>query len=310
MRRALLGILLCFFVAFAFLASCDSESEKGNYITFKDSLSNTVSLDKAPTRVAVLFSSYAEMWILAGGEVAITVGESVERGFVDKDTLLVDTGAGKHISVEQLIAYNPDFVIYSADISAQLDAAKLLMAAGITSAGFKVEDFSDYLSVFRMMTNITKNEAAYRKYGSELEEKINLLLSEHSTKDKKNVLFIRAATSAKATKAKDTKSHFAAKMLVELGCRNIADYAPILLDGLSIEVILKENPDFIFISSMGEEKEVKAYMDSVLSSELWQKLDAVKNGKCYYLSKDMFHFKPNGDWYEAYLVLWEILYET
>ena len=310
MRRALLVVLLCFFVAFPFLTSCESGSEKGNYITFKDSLSNTVSLDKAPTRVAVLFSSYAEMWILAGGEVAITVGESVERGFVDEDTLLVDTGAGKHISVEQLIAYKPDFVIYSADISAQLDAAKLLMAAGITSAGFKVEDFSEYLSVFRIMTDITKNEAAYRKYGSELEEKINLLLSQNSSKEKWDILFIRAATSAKATKAKDTKSHFAAQMLGELGCRNIADDAPILLDGLSIEVILKENPDFIFISSMGEEKEVKAYMDSVLSSELWQNLDAVKNGKCYYLSKDMFHFKPNGDWYEAYLVLWEILYET
>jgi len=88
MRRiaALLLALLTVLFSLA-LFSCEDENGKGDYITFTDSLGNTVSLDKAPTRVAVLFSSFADMWLISGGEIAITVGESVERGFVDSDVL-------------------------------------------------------------------------------------------------------------------------------------------------------------------------------------------------------------------------------
>ncbi|MBO5273008.1 MAG: hypothetical protein J6I45_00160 [Clostridia bacterium] len=35
-----------------------------------------------PEKTAVLFSSLAEIWLEAGGSVDITVGESIERGFV------------------------------------------------------------------------------------------------------------------------------------------------------------------------------------------------------------------------------------
>ena len=40
----------------------------------------------------------------------------------------------------------------------------------------------------------------------------------------------------------------------ELGTYNIAENAPVLLDGLSQEEILMENPDYIFISTMGKEE--------------------------------------------------------
>ena len=121
---------------------------------------------------------------------------------------------------------------------------------------------------------------------------------------------MRAATSAKSTKAKRAEDHFVAAMLRDLGCINIADSAEILLDGLSIEYILREDPDIIFISSMGDEAAVRAYFDSVLESDLWQELRAVREGSYHYLSKDFSQYKPNAEWYSAYLELWEILYEN
>lgn len=290
------------------LASCGSGSGEGEWLSFRDSLGNEVALDAPPRRVAVLFSSLADMWLLSGGEIAITVGESVERGFAPSEVLLVDTGAGKHISSELLISYEPDLVIYSADIPAQLDAAELLREVGIKAAGFKVENFSDYLSVLDIMTDITGNKEAYREYGSDLARKIDALISSAKDKPSRKILFIRAATSSKATKAKRAEDHFVAAMLEELGCQNIADSAEILLDGLSIEHILRENPDMIFISSMGNEEAVRAYFDEVLEGELWQELSAVKEGRYYYLSKELSQYKPNSAWYEAYLELWEILY--
>ena len=292
------------------LVSCVGDERDGEYITFTDSLGNNVALDEKPTRVAVLFSSFADMWILSGGEVSITVGESVERGFATPDVLLVDTGAGKHISTELLLSYEPDFVIYSADISAQLDAARILRDAGIAAAGFKVDNFRDYISALDIMTDITGNKDAYREYGVKIGEQISSLLTLAEEKNAKKILFVRASTSAKSTKAKRAEDHFVAAMLEELGSVNIADTAEILLDGLSIEHILVENPDIIFISTMGDESAVRAYFDSVLQSEVWGELDAVKQNRYYYLPKDLSQYKPNSDWYEAYLLLWEILYEN
>ena len=249
------------------------------------------------------------MWSLAGGEVSVTVGESVERGICEEGVSLVDSGAGKSINLDLLISYKPDLVICSADVAAQVSVAEVLREAGIPCAQFRVESFLDYLSVLSVMTDITGNKDAYRVYGTEQKERIDDLLSEISPENKKTMLFVRAGTTAKATKAKRSEDHFAAKMLEELGVYNIADSAKVLLDGLSIEDILREDPDYIFITTMGNEELSRNYMDSLLDDSVWQSLDAVKNGNYYYLPKDLFQFKPNGKWYEAYYALWEILYE-
>ena len=47
------------------------------YYTFSDSTGETVILPRKPEKVAVLFSSFAEVWLLSGGTVSVTVGEAV-----------------------------------------------------------------------------------------------------------------------------------------------------------------------------------------------------------------------------------------
>ena len=97
-------------------------------------------------------------------------------------------------------------------------------------------------------------------------------------------------------------------MLKEMGTYNIAENAPALLDGLSFEEVLSEQPDFIFISTMGKEEAARAYMDSVLVEESWQGLTAVQGGNYAYLPKELFQFKPNARWAEAYRYLAGLLY--
>jgi len=279
------------------------------YITFTDDAGREISLAQVPRCTAVLFSSYAEIWTLAGGDVAVTVGETAERGIVSADTPLVDGGAGKTINTELLLSLEPDFVICSQDIAAQAECASLLYDAGIAAAAFSVESFDEYLSLLELFCTITGNGDAYDAWGTAQKAQIDALLScaEVQTVTPR-ILFIRASTGAKSTKAKRADDHFAAAMLEELGCENIADAAPMLIDGLSIETILTENPDAIFISAMGAEDAVRAYMDGVLAEEAWQTLDAVRDGRVYYLDKSLFQYKPNARWYEAYLTLYRLVY--
>ena len=277
------------------------------YYPFTDDAGREVILSARPQKVAVLFSSFAEVWTLAGGEVAVTVGESVERGFADETAVLVDDGAGKSINLELLLAAEPDFVICSADVPAQAEAAELLRSAGIPAACFRVETFEDYLRMLRICTDITGDMAAYATHGTAVAEQIEGLLNGAAAADA-DILFIRAGSGESATKAKTAGQHFAAAMLEELGVYNIADAAPVLLDGLSMEEILRADPDFIFISTMGKESAAKAHMEDVLSQTVWQEISAVKNGRVIYLPKDLFQFKPNARWGDAYAYLIEVLY--
>lgn len=277
-------------------------------ISFTDDLGVRVTLPESPRRTAVLFSSFAEIWRCAGGDIAITVGESVERGFADGDCVLVDAGAGKTINTEILLAARPDFVICSADIPAQVQAAQLLNRAGIPAACFRVENFGQYLQVLQTCTAITGNPEAMQTYGTDVQARVQAQLARiEGGPAKKRILFIRAGSGASSTKAKRAEDHFAAAMLEELGAENIADAAPVLLDGLSIEAVLLADPDFIFIATMGDESAAAAHMEAVFAQPAWQALTAVREGNYAYLPKELFQYKPNARWDLAYACLIDYL---
>ena len=287
----------------------------GEYYSFTDSEGRNVSLDSAPVRVAVLFSSYAEIWQIAGGEIAVTVGDTVERGFADADCVLVDSGAGHTtLDTELLIASAPDLVIGTADYPVQVEACELLSEMGIPTALLRVETFEDYLTVLKIFTDILGTEDKYLEYGSAVAERIDGYLaavSAHleSSPCEESMLFIRAGSSSRSTKAKRAEDHFACAMLEELGLYNIADSAPVLLDGLSVEEIVTADPERIFVSMMGEnEKAVMANVEGILQKDGYSTLGAVVGGRVEFLPKSLFHYKPNHRWAEAYLYLIEIIY--
>ena len=298
------SLLLCA----SFLSCADEKTDEKVYYSFKDSEQRDVILEKKPQKVAVLFSSYAEMWTLAGGDVSITVGESVERGFADANTVLVDSGAGKTIDREILIASAPDFVIASADIAAQAELAGYLDSVGIPCALFRVDSFYDYADVMDDLCKITERDDLYEKNVTKIADDIENILNSVDKSRAPRIIFVRCGSSASSTKAKNAEENFVCKMIAELGGVNIADEAPELCDGLSLEAILTAQPEKMLISTMGNEQKSREYMDSVLKSEPWQALGAVKNQDYVYLGKELFQFKPNARWAEAYQFLAEYLY--
>lgn len=285
-----------------------SENEADLWYGFTDDKGTEIQLTYKPCRVAVLFSSLADVWLLAGGEITITVGESVERGFADETVILADSGAGKTINTEVLLGAEPDFVICSSDVEAQVKTAELLNKAGIPSACFRIESFEDYLRVLGIFTDITGNSEAYTQSGKAVEERIDSLLNSVEGKNGGDILFIRSGSGASSAKAKTAEQHFAAAMLSDIGTYNIAESAPLLLEGLSIEAVLQEDPEFIFISTMGDDEAARAHMESVLQTPAWQAISAVKNGCVYYLPRELFQYKPNAKWDIAYEYLIGIVY--
>lgn len=288
-------------------SSAGVEQSAQGTCTFTDSLGNTVELEQPPKRVAALLGSYAETWLLAGGEVvAVTQDAYDERGLeLPEDT--VNLGANQQPDLEALFAAEPDLVLLTPDLDGQMGLKDSLAAAGIPAAWFKVETFDDYLNMLKICTDLTGRSDLYQKNGLDIQSGIDAAIASVPEGEGPTVLLLRAYSSGVRAKNSDS---IAGAMLKDLGAVNIADSNSSLLEDLQMESILAADPEFIFVTTMGASQEaaLKSLDELLHSDPAWQTLTAVKEGRVEVLPKDLFHYKPNARWGESYQMLAELMY--
>ena len=295
-------------------AAATAPADSGAACTFTDDLGREVTLEAAPRRVAALTGSYADIWCTAGGRDTLVA--SASDAWTDFDLGLgeevANIGGAMGVSVEELLAAAPDLVLASTNIPSNQEMLPALEAAGVDVAFFSVDTFEDYLRMLEVCTGLTGSPEAYQTYGEAVAEEIEAARARAAAaleeQGPEKVLYIRAAASV--VKPKGSNGTVLGEMLADLGCINIADQDQSLLEDLSMEAILAADPDKILIVLQGADPEpAKAQLEGeVLSNPAWQQLTAVREGKVYYMDKDLYHLKPNARWGEAYDHLVEILY--
>lgn len=283
----------------------ETNIKNSSEVTFTDSAGRTVTVSD-PQKTAVFTASFADIWQLAGGTVSFATEDAFDS---DKYTLpdsVVNIGLLDSPSAELLIDGDADFVILSSTAHGGIKLAETLEQAGMTCALFEVEDFSDYINMLKICTDITGRQDLYEKNGEAVRKNINEIISEQQNREQKTALYLRAFSTGIKAKGSDSMT---GKMLADMNCVNIADTVPQLLEELSIEEIIRQDPDFIFITIMGsdEEKAKRSYEDTLASNPAWSGLSAVRNGRCIFLPKQYFHNKPNAEWDKAYEMLAEII---
>lgn len=307
-------ILILFIFLAVLLTACSYNEHElfndDNAVTFTDDLERTVSVSQ-PQRVAALLGSFADVWTLAGGEVAAAPDDAWEDFELPMSDDAVNLGNTKNLSLEMLFSVNPDFVIASSNTRIDLEWLDTLEKSGITVAYFDVSDFDDYLRMLKICTDITGRSDLYQKNGVDVGSEIDNVIKESekriAEKGTPTVLSLRASSSS--IRAKNSNGNVLGEMLLSLGCINIADSESSLLENLSVEYIAKADPDYIFFVQSGDDTEgtkenIEKFIDS---NPLWKELSAVKNGKVFTMDKRLYNLKPNSRWSEAYEELERIL---
>lgn len=300
----LLAAALCCLTACG--QAAEQEGDAGAYI-FTDDLEREVVVN-SHERAAALLGSYADMWVLAGGSICA----ASEDAFDDFDLPLsedtVNLGATKRLSLELLLASEPDFVLASTNTPQHLEWQQAMEGAGITVAYFDVSCFEDYLRVLKICTDITGMPERYEEYGTNIQGQIDEVLKRNAGSPSRTVLMMRA--SATSIRAKKNDGNVLGEMLESFGCINIADTDESLLENLSIESIMLQNPDKILIVQSGDDAEgTKENIENMFrENPLWGELEAVKNKQVYFLDKHLYNLKPNARWAEAYEKLEDVLY--
>ena len=314
MRRFfyIFAVISCLTVILNTLTACSSDesTQNENVVTFTDALGREVMVSKESERVAALIGSFADVWMLAGGSVCATAEDAWEDFGLDLPNA-VNIGGAHSPNPELIFSANPDFVIASASTSSNVEMRETLEAAGITVAYFDVDDFEDYLAMLDICTYITGRKDLYVKNGSDIQSQINEIKHHVEGRslpdDQRKVLLLRAHSGS--VKAKGSEGTILGEMLADLGCINIADSDTSLLETLSVESVIRQEPYRIFVVTMGNDtqKAIDNFYQMMDENPAWETLEAVADGRVHLMDRKLFNIKPNADWAVSYEKLSEIL---
>ncbi len=310
MKRVLM--LLAALLAGSLLAGCGAPAEKptvpAEEITVTDDLGRSVTL-QTPQRTAVLIGSFADVWCLAGGkDTLVAAADDTWTQFaLDLPEDVVHLGGVKSPNLEKLLAAEPDLVIGSTKTKADLELQDTLEQMGIPVLYFNVSTFDDYLRMLQICTRLTGHPECYETNGTAIQAQVDDAMARVSG-DAPSVLYVRASGSS--CKVKNSKDSVLGEMLSDLGCRNIADSDKNLLENLSMETILAQDPDYIFVVLQGSDttKAQQSLQQALLDQPAWGSLTAVREGRFHIMDQKLYNLKPNARWGEAYETLADILY--
>ena len=306
--------LLCFiFILCLLLGGCGASAApivstlpSETAITFTDDLSREVTVD-TPQRVACLIGSFAHIWCLAGGQESLVAAaaDTWTQFDLSLDEDVVNLGAVKEPNLELLLAAQPDLVIASSNTAAQVELLDTFEAMGLNVAYFMVSSFEEYLEMLEVCTRITASPESYVRSGSDIQDQVDQA-RQRADGSAPRVLYIRSTGSS--CKVKNSRDSVLGEMLNDLGCVNIADGG--LLEELSMEVILQEDPEHIFLVLQGSDPtQAEALLEkTLLSDPAWEMLSAVREGRLHIMDPALYNLKPNDRWGEAYEKLADILY--
>ena len=307
--KPILSFLLILLTLTALLCGCGPRQTSDDVILygFQDDLGRAVAVQE-PKRVACLLGSFAQIWQLAGGQVAATADDAWDDLNLDLPEDTVNLGNTKELSLELLLSAQPDFVLASANTRQNVEWMETLEAAGIPTAYFDVADFDGYLRLLKLCTDITERPDLYEQHGLAVQAQIEAALARAEARGTApSVLVMRA--SASSVSVKSSRDKVLGEMLADLGCVNIADSDGSLLENISIERILEADPDFVFIVQRGDDAEgMRKNVETMMTENpVWQQLTALKEGRLHFMDKTLYNLKPNHRWAEAMEALEEIL---
>ena len=312
--RKYLSILLSLSIISFCLSACSSQpaaelpGEAEEVYCFEDDLGESFSLH-SPKRVAVLIGSFADIWCLAGGRESIVAAadDSWTSFHLDLPKDTVNTGTVKEPNLEHILSANPDVIIGSCNTASNVGLKDVMRQAGIPFACFDVQNFGDYLRVLKICTELTGHQENYEMYGSSQEKTIEDTL-QRADGSSPRILCLRATGAS--CKIKGSRDFLLGEMLSDLGCVNIADSETSLLENLSLETVMKEDPEYIFCVLQGSDDTAarETLEKNLISNPAWGSLSAVKEGHFYLLEQSLYNLKPNARWGEAYEKLADILY--
>ena len=283
----MLSLMTVFFAACGTEKSSTDTSEK-NFI--EDDLGRKIFLDKKFEKIAVTSASFLEPLHAVGGNIVARPDSKNKTPDWAKD--ISSIGQVYQIDVERLLSCQPDLVIINKGMNEKL--LGVLEENKIPAAVIEMKTYDDVKREVKIFSELTGNVDEGEKIISDMDGEIKSIL-EKVPQEKKRVAILHSTAQGVTVQLEGS---IAGNIIKMFSWENVADGMTPLEKNpdaapYSLETLAQQNPEIIFVTSMGNLDEIKAGMEQAIAeNDAWQTIGAIKSGKIFYLPQDLFLLSP------------------
>ena len=281
-------------------------SEEKIFATVEDDLGNKLTLNKKPEKIVVTSASFLDPLHLMNANIVGRPDSKNKTPDWAKD--IPSIGKVYQIDVEKILACNPDLVIINRGMNEKL--LGVLAENRIPCIVVETKTYQNFKHTLENFAKLTDNIEKGNKIKEKMDNDIRQIV-EKLPKIKRRAAVIHSTAQGLSLQLDDS---IAGNILNILGWENVATEA--MVSGrnnnstlYSLEFLAEQNPEIIFVTSMGNYEEIKSNMQEIIASnEAWQTIPAIKNNQIYYLSQDLFLLSPGLDYPKAVKTMAELIY--
>ena len=291
MKKLLLGSIALVMVVLA-LAGCgkttSSSSATTKELTFNG---QTYTVPKDPQKIAVLSNSVLSMLYAVDGKAISRVNTT--DSLPPEIEALPALGQTANINMEQLLGLNPDLVLGLENQHKKYEAQ--LQSSKIPTVLINYDGIKDNAPLLTFLGELTNHQDKAKTVIATYENNIAKVKDAVKGQQPARVAVLRA--TGKGVTA-ETDASITASMVKELGMTNVVTSH---LDKTttdktvpySLETLAADDPDIIFVVTMGKEEEItKAMKKAMTDNPAWANLKAVQNNRVVYLPSKLFLLNP------------------
>ena len=296
--------------ALFFITGCGDEKVESVpdkvFAIIDDDAGRKIYLEKKPERIAVTSASFLEPLHEVGGNIVGRPASKTKAPDWAKD--IAEIGHVYQIDVEKLLACTPDLVIINEGMNEKLlDVLDQNQIPAIVIDMKTYNDVKREIQTFSQVTgNFEKGEEIIKKMDAEIKSVID-----NTPHEEKRVAILHSTAQGLTVQLDGSIAGCIVKMF---GWENVAagmtplennpDAAP-----YSMETLAAQNPEIIFVTSMGNIDEIKSNMEKTIAeNDAWQTIGAIKNKQVYYLPQDLFLLSPGLNYPDAVKFVRNLLY--
>lgn len=290
--------LLCMVLTVLLVCLCagcgpqDKTAASGRQVT--DALGRTVTVPAAPQRVVALSTSLVDLTAAVQGDLmgrssVRAADASVPKGYED----VPEMGPVYSVNMEKVLAVQPDLVLVSATQQSKL--VPVLEQNGIAVLALKTKTYDEVRHTLDLLGTVYGHQAEARDALQSMEQRLTQIKG--ALPAEKPRIAILHATAKSVTL--ELPHSIAGSTADILGLPNIAAEvteqtgADMETVPLSLEFLTAQNPDILFVTSMGKADQIEARLQEDLAANpAWSSLKAVQTGRVYILPGNLFLLSP------------------
>ncbi len=245
-------------------------------ITVRDGVDGTLVLEKPATRVISLAPHLTEV-VYAAGAGEQLVGAVSYSDYPEEARAIPRVGSYDSVSYETLLSLKPDLVLAWHEGNGE-DVVTRLRSLGLNVYVSEPRALEDVAESLRVVGVLTGNEQAANAAASRFMQQLNALRETYSSREPVTVYY-QIWNEPLLTLNGD---HLISDVVRLCGGRNVFADAMPLVSRISVESVLRANPQVIIASGMD-----KARPEWLDDWREWSAMTAVKNDQLYFIPPDI-----------------------